>query len=532
MLLFFIHRVPTGICVLDELWYLSGGISAANCVAAYAPKGAASLAESYTNIANPGTYDCTAPVAAPTWNATDGWIFNGSTQFLSTGYVPGTTQAKSLIVKYTDYTSGDDTVAGLYEDDGGGLRHFAVALLNETVMYRNGTDAVPQDVLKTYERTLAVAGTVGYLDGVAYSTPLPASTVAPTSPVYIGANAYNSAAASNFFDGNVQYVAIYNTALTANQVKAVVNAINGSMADQSTLEQAYVDLGFGVIIHWNMPTFLANDVAAGDLDPDTFAPTNLDIDQWCSTIAASGAKYAILTVKHHDGFCLWPTAWYEPAHSPYSIAQTAWYAANGSPDVVDLFVTACRANGLLPCFYYSIYDKTHEGRSGTTEITDAAAYIDMIKTHLTELLTNYGDITAMWFDGWYWQFANRYKYIPFETIYNHVKALQSNCLFLDNNHTFPGYYGKIAVKEQGDAAIPAGNTYIGDFVETIRVDDKWYYDAAQGQLAVDFIAAADILTAINANNALNFTYTLGISPGTDGHIGTAQAAIIAAIGYT
>ena len=78
-------------------WYLSGGILAANCIAAYQPKGAASLAASYVNLANPGTYDA-APVVAPTWDAVNGWVGDG-TQYLNTGVVPAANY--SMFVRFS-----------------------------------------------------------------------------------------------------------------------------------------------------------------------------------------------------------------------------------------------------------------------------------------------------------------------------------------------------------------------------------------------------------------------------------------------
>ena len=95
------HRAASG-------WWLSGGISAANCKAAYAPKGAASLVASYSNLNAPGTNDA-APGTAPTWDATNGWIFNGTNQYLTTGIVPAA--GYSMIVRFSNLTS-DGYLAG------------------------------------------------------------------------------------------------------------------------------------------------------------------------------------------------------------------------------------------------------------------------------------------------------------------------------------------------------------------------------------------------------------------------------------
>jgi len=86
-------------------WNLFGAIPNANVVAAYQPKDAANLAASYVNLVTPGTYDA-APGTAPTWDATSGWIFNGSTQYLTTGITPVIDQSYSAIVRFTDATGG------------------------------------------------------------------------------------------------------------------------------------------------------------------------------------------------------------------------------------------------------------------------------------------------------------------------------------------------------------------------------------------------------------------------------------------
>src|SRR4030043_2220839 len=182
-------------------------------------------------------------------------------------------------------------------------------------------------------------------------------------------------------------------------------------------------------------------------------PTDLDIDQWLDACVAADIKCAILTTKHHDGFALWPTSYHAPAHDPYSIAETTWYAMNGSPDIVELFVDGCRSRGIEPGLYFSINDTTYETRTATNETTEAASYIAMIETQLSELLSNYGSITTLWLDGWGWHMG--YNEIPYITIRNFIGNISPNCVVVENSQTgHPNYTSDIDVYESG--AIPAG----------------------------------------------------------------------------
>lgn len=277
-----------------------------------------------------------------------------------------------------------------------------------------------------------------------------------------------------------------------------------------------------------MSTFNHKDRADPNLDVNTFAPTDLDIDQWLDACVSAGMTYAILTAKHHDGFALWPTAYHVGANPPYSIAQTTWYANNGNPDVVSLFVTKCRAKGLNPCLYFSIWDTTYEARSGLT-INTPGPYFAMIQAQLTELLSNYGDITAIWFDGWGWNFG--YEEIPYSTVYNVVKSLQPNCIVIDNTTTHSIVTSQIAVYETDAAgSIPNGNTTPAEEVHSARVDGTWFFNATLDNTSAALHSASFFLSAIaNANNN-NGTYLLGIMPDESGHLSAAQVTLLGEIG--
>jgi alpha-L-fucosidase len=146
------------------------------------------------------------------------------------------------------------------------------------------------------------------------------------------------------------------------------------------------DLEFGVILHFSTNTFLDREWGDGTADPKIFNPTQFNPDQWMKAIKASGATYVVMVAKHHDGFCLWPTA-----QTDYSIKQSPW--KNGKGDMVKEVAEAARANGLKFGIYLSPWDR-HEPK-----YKDAAAYDTYYNAELEELATHYGDLVEFWLDG-------------------------------------------------------------------------------------------------------------------------------------
>ena len=149
---------------------------------------------------------------------------------------------------------------------------------------------------------------------------------------------------------------------------------------------AWQRTGLGVFCHVGLNTFHGVEWSDGTLDPATFDPTELDADQWARTAKAIGAGYLVLTAKHHDGFCLWPTA-----TTKHSVKYSPWKHGHG--DVVREFTDACRTEGLGAGVYLSPWDRNAKSY-GSGE-----AYNDFYIAQLTELLTHYGPIVEVWFDG-------------------------------------------------------------------------------------------------------------------------------------
>lgn len=141
-----------------------------------------------------------------------------------------------------------------------------------------------------------------------------------------------------------------------------------------------------LFLHFGINTFTGREWGDGSEDPGLFDPTRLDPRAWAKAARAAGFRAMILTAKHHDGFCLWPSR-----TTTHSVASSPW--RDGRGDVVRDFVDACRAEGLRPGLYCSPWDRN------APSYGDSPRYNDLYEEQLTELLTRYGPIHEVWFDG-------------------------------------------------------------------------------------------------------------------------------------
>ncbi len=141
-----------------------------------------------------------------------------------------------------------------------------------------------------------------------------------------------------------------------------------------------------LFLHFGVNTFSDREWGEGTEDPGIFNPAALDANQWARTARDAGFRSMILTAKHHDGFCLWPSA-----VTDHSVRSSPFRGGQG--DVVREFTDACKAHGLGAGLYLSPWDR-HEPSYG-----DSPRYNDFYIAQLTELLTRYGPVTEIWFDG-------------------------------------------------------------------------------------------------------------------------------------
>lgn len=155
----------------------------------------------------------------------------------------------------------------------------------------------------------------------------------------------------------------------------------------SARQLAWHEMGFYAFIHFNMNTFTNVEWGHGVESPATFNPTELDCRQWCRLFKECGLTAVVITAKHHDGFCLWPSAYTE-----HDVANSPW--RDGQGDVIRELADACAEFGLKLGIYISPWDRNNPiyGR-------DDAAYNTYFKNQLRELLTNYGEVVEVWFDG-------------------------------------------------------------------------------------------------------------------------------------
>lgn len=143
---------------------------------------------------------------------------------------------------------------------------------------------------------------------------------------------------------------------------------------------------YGIFFHFGLNTFHGLEWSDGTLPAASFNPSELDAEQWVQTAVAAGARYVILTAKHHDGFCLWPTS-----TTPYSVASSPW--RDGQGDVVAELAAACQKYDMKLGLYLSPWDRN------ASSYADSALYDDVYEAQLRELCSNYGALVELWFDG-------------------------------------------------------------------------------------------------------------------------------------
>ncbi|MGN1194974.1 MAG: alpha-L-fucosidase, partial [Acutalibacteraceae bacterium] len=168
-------------------------------------------------------------------------------------------------------------------------------------------------------------------------------------------------------------------------------------------------------IHFGLNTFTKKEWGSGKVSPSAFGLTDLDTDQWVTALKKTGSKGIIITAKHHDGFCLFPSKF-----TDYTIASTKY--RNGKGDIIRQLSESCKKYGMKLGIYLSPWDR-HEPTYGTD------AYNDFFVNQLTELCTNYGELFCFWFDGACGEGENGKKQVyDWERYFNTIHTLQPNAI--------------------------------------------------------------------------------------------------------
>ncbi len=286
-------------------------------------------------------------------------------------------------------------------------------------------------------------------------------------------------------------------------------------------------------IHFTINTFTDKEWGYGDERPTLFNPTDADVDQWISTLKDTGFKGVILTAKHHDGFCLWPSAYTEHSikNSPYK---------NGKGDIVREVSDACKKHGLKFGIYVSPWDR-NRADYGTP------SYIEYYRNQLTELFTGYGPVFEMWFDGanggdGYYGGANERRRIDGSSYYDwpttlaQVRKLEPDVIFFSdagpgvrwvgNERGIAGetnwntitpdtlYAGKSGIEKLLSTGHENGTHWIPAEVD-VSIRPGWFYHASEDSLVKTPEQLFDIyLTSVGRGSTL----LLNVPPDTRGRL--------------
>lgn len=209
--------------------------------------------------------------------------------------------------------------------------------------------------------------------------------------------------------------------------------------------QEFREAGLGIFIHWGVYSMLGDGewvLNNQDIDYKEYAklaggfcPAGFDAEEWVKAIKSSGAKYICFTARHHDGFSMFGSE-----YTDYDITDATPFGR----DIVKELAEACHKEGLRLHLYYSLIDwgredaprgRTGRGTGRPEGGTDTTAYFKFMKGQLTELLGNYGEIGAIWFDG-DWDMPEGYDW-RYDELYPLIHGLQPGCLIGNNHHRNP-----------------------------------------------------------------------------------------------
>lgn len=277
----------------------------------------------------------------------------------------------------------------------------------------------------------------------------------------------------------------------------------------SARQLAWHDLRYYAFVHFGPNTFTDKEWGHGDEPEDAFHPTALDCRQWARVAKEAGMEGIVLTVKHHDGFCLWPSAF-----STHTVKESAWKGGKG--DVLRELSTACKEYGLRLGVYMSPWDRNNP-TYGTP------AYNDVFKNQLREVLTQYGDIFEVWFDGACGEGPNGKRQVyDFHGFWDLVRQLQPEAVmfsdagpdirWVGNESGFAGATnwcsinsfgwvpGQPDVNEQLQSGHEGGHNWIPAEVD-VSIRPGWFYHKNEDEKVKSVEKLVEIYFSSVGNNA-------------------------------
>ena len=298
--------------------------------------------------------------------------------------------------------------------------------------------------------------------------------------------------------------------------------------DLESRQKEFLEWKFGMFLHYNMATYAQVEWATGKEDPLIFNPSSLDCEQWADAAVSANMKYAILTVKHTGGWCLWNSA-----HTDHDISMFKNYKG-GKGDIVKEFTDAFRNRDLKVGLYYCfpLHDRKW-AKYSTLPVEDyekgTADALSFIKNQFKELLTNYGEIDIIWVD----QFASLHgglKKGDWQLIKEYIHALQPNCIVIANNANDPDQTDIIGYEYPWSKKLPPeGNKIPSEVCD--KLQRGWFSSVPLGKDSDPIIDAHyivnEMLVPLNANNS---TYLLNCAPNDRGLLPQSVIQVLKEVG--
>ena len=306
------------------------------------------------------------------------------------------------------------------------------------------------------------------------------------------------------------------------------------------------DARFGMFIHWGLYAIPAGEwngttnhaewirttaqIPLEEYDKflDEFNPVKFDADVWVKMARDAGMKYIVITSKHHDGFGL-----FDSKTSDFDVMATPFQR-----DILKELSVACEKAGIKLCFYHSIMDWHHPDylprreweKNRTVDGAEFPRYVDYMKAQLKELITNYGELGVLWFDG---EWEDTWTHEDGVELYNYVRSLQPNIII--NNRVDKGRQGMQGLTKEGDfmgdfgtpeQEIPATGLPGVDWESCMTMNDHWGYNSQDDH----WKSAEDLIQKLADIASKGGNFLLNIGPKADGTFPQESIDRLAAIG--